>query len=903
MHNMTPAHWQHVRGIVYAASQLETSRRARYLAEQCGGDRALREEVEDLLEALEKSSGFLESSLIPDTPPAESVDQPPSQHIGRRVGVYLLLEEIGRGGMGEVYRAIRVDGQFEQQVAVKLVRGGWDAEFILERFRQERQVLARLEHRNIARLLDGGTTPDGIPYLVMELIEGTPIDQYCRQRDLGIDARLQLFQDVCAAVHYAHQRLVIHRDIKPGNILVAADGVPKLLDFGIAKIVDPAGGSGATMLLPMTPEYASPEQLCAEPVTTASDVYSLGVVLYVLLTGRLPYGVDRRNMAGMVRAATDSEPERPSDALVRGAAGDQVTPLLAKTRRRLRGDLDTILLKALRKEPQHRYSSVEQFSEDIRREMRGLPVTARRGSWNYRAGKFFRRHKLGVLLAAVTLLAVLGGIAATVREARIAAANAQRAEKRFNDVRALATSNLFELNDALEKLPASAPARHLLIQRALEYLDKLRVENSGDRELMREMALAYQRIAELQGRFKGAGVGDVNSSVASYRNALALRSRLVEISRHDPDEVLGELHALGDYIRSLLLAGRLQEAAQTARSGLDLSQALLNRKPQDPRAHLAYGNTSLILAWILGGNGSGPNTRQVDEAIAHDRAAIQALEQSSAQDATIRQRLVNMRTLLASHYWRARAFEKSLEELNQILSKETLESIGPVPILRVYNWRGHIFVSRGDHQSAFKDYQRGLQLARAVAAKDPDDMDAMLDRDILAGLSAIEEARLGRPQRALIGINAALTSIEQMFASNPEPFYQRILLVGYSFRGEILSQLGHQTAARANLSRSLSIAEDFAKKDADDLDSLLQMGRVHAALGVLWARSSRFDNARRELSGSIALARQLQAARPRDAEAKYLAESTEKQLSALERCASTAPCTAAAQLQLPSLIE
>jgi len=900
---MTPAHWQHVRGIVYAASQLETSRRARYLAEQCGGDRALREEVEDLLEALEKSSGFLESSPIPDSLPPESLDQPPSKHIGRRVGVYLLLEEIGRGGMGEVYRAIRVDGQFEQQVAVKLVRGGWDAEFILERFRQERQVLARLEHPNIGRLLDGGTTADGIPYLVMELIEGTPIDQYCRQRDLSIDARLQLFQDVCAAVHYAHQRLVIHRDIKPGNILVAADGVPKLLDFGIAKIVDPAGGSGATMLLPMTPEYASPEQLCAESVTTASDVYSLGVVLYVLLTDRLPYGVDRRNMAGIVRAATDSEPERPSDALARGSAGEQVTPLLAKTRRRLRGDLDTILLKALRKEPQHRYSSVEQFSEDIRREMRGLPVTARRGSWNYRAGKFFRRHKLGVLLAAVTFLAVLGGIAATIREARIAAANAQRAEKRFNDVRALATSNLFELNDALEKLPASAAARHLLIQRALEYLDKLRSENGADRDLMRQMALGYERIAELQGRFKGAGVGDVNSSVASYRNALALRSRLVDTSHQDPDEVLGELRVRSAYTRSLLLAGRLQDALQIARAGLDLSQALLTRKPQDPQARLAYGNASLTLGWLLGGNGSGPNTRQFDEAIARDRAAIQVLEESNAGDSSVRQRLAAAQLSLVMHYWKARAFGKSLEIVDAIFSRETLASIGPVWILRIHNWQGHDFVSLGDHRKALESYQQGLVLARSLVAQNPDDMDATLDRDIMTGLSAIEEARLGSRQTALTELNSALTSIEQMFASNPEPFYRRILLVGYSFRGEILSLLEDQTAARANLSRSLSIAEDFAKNDAGDLDSLLQMGRAHAALGVLWARSSRFDNARRELSSSITLAQRLQAARPRDAEAKYLAESTEKQLSALERCSETAPCTAAAQLQLPSLIE
>ena len=899
---MTPARWQHVRDIVYAASQLDASRRASYLGEQCGADRALREEVEDLLEALGNSGGFLEEPPSSEAEHPAALDRPPSKHVGRRVGVYELLEEVGRGGMGEVYRAVRVDGEFEKQVAVKLVRGGWDAEFIVERFRQERQVLARLDHPNIARLLDGGTTEDGIPYLVMELIAGIPIDQYCRQHNLSVDERLQLFQDVCAAVHYAHQRLVVHRDIKPGNILVTAQGAPKLLDFGIAKIVDPAGGSGTTLLLPMTPEYASPEQLRSEPVTTASDVYSLGVVLYVLLTGRLPYDIDRRNMAEIIRAATDAEPERPSDALLRSGDGE-AAPLLAKTRRRLRGDLDTILLKALRKEPQHRYSSVEQFSEDIWRERQGLPVTARRGSWNYRAAKFLHRHKLGVALAAMAFLAVLGGTAATLREARIAAVNAQRAERRFNDVRALATSNLFELNDALEKLPASAPARHLLIQRALEYLDKLRDENAGDRDLMREMALAYERIAELQGRFKGTGVGDVNSSVASYRNALMLRSRLVEISHQDPEEILGELRVLGVYTRSLLLTGHLQEALQSARSGVDLSQALVTRQPHDPQARIAYGNAHLTLAWLLGGNGSGVNTRQFDEAIAHDREAIQALEQSKAGDATVRRRVAATRLILGGHYWKARAFEKSLEQFDALLSEETPESVGPALIVSVLNWRGHVFDSQGDYRMALENYQQALQLARSREAKNPDDLEATLDADIMTGLSAIEEARLGDPQTGFKDINAALTSIEQMFAANPEPFYQRILTVGYSFRGEIFSMLGDQAAARADLSRSLSIAEDFAKKDAADLDSLLQMARAHSALGVLWARSSRFDQARGEVSSSLALAQQLQSARPGDAEAKYLAGYIENQISILGPCSGTAPCSAVQQLQMPSLIE
>ena len=890
---MTPARWQHVREILYGASRLEPPCRHDYVVEVCGSDRELRSEVEELLGALGECGDFLESPIRP-TEEAEALKP---HHTGRRVGGYQLLEEIGRGGMGEVYRAFRVDGQFEKEVAVKLVRTEWGSPFLPEQFRRERQVLARLEHPNIARLLDCGTTEDGVAYLVMELIEGTPIDQYCSQHELGTDARLQLFLEICGAVQYAHQHMVIHRDIKPANILVTGAGVPKLLDFGIAKIIDPAGGAGTTLLLPMTPEYASPEQIRGDGVTTASDVYSLGMLLYVLLTGGFPYRIDRRNLAALARATAETEPDRPSDVVLAGR------PEQAKLHRRLRGDLDAILLKALRKEPQHRYASVEQLAEDLRHEMQGRPVRARRGSWNYRAGKFLRRHKISVGAAVLAGLALVGGVSATVREARIAAANARRAEQRFNEVRGLATSNLFELNDALEKLPASAPARHLLIQRALEYLGKLRSENSNDRDLLREMATAYQRIAQLQGRFTGSGVGDVRNSVASYQNALAIRSRLVEISRQAPEELLAEVRLQGDYTRSLLLAGQLQQALASAQTGLALSQQLMKARPQDSQVRLATANAHIIQAWVFGGSGSAPNTRELDQALIHDRVAIDLLQPLSASDPQGHQRAAIMRLVLGMHYWKGREFEKSRQVLDSALAVETKQSMGAEFILHLYNWRGHTFVSTGDHARALQDYHRGLQLAESMAGEHPDDMDALLDLDIMLGLSAIEEARLGNPRRALTRLNQALTGIERLYVANPEPFYQRILLVGYSFRGEIDSMLGDQSAARANLARCLAIAENLAQADSLDLDSRLQMARAHTALGVLWTRSSGWDNARRELTASLSLARQLLAARPSDPEARFLAGTVESHLAALAGCESRRPCGTAHALPLPSLIE
>jgi eukaryotic-like serine/threonine-protein kinase len=313
---MTPERWQQIREVFDRAVSLEAGDRLAYLDTACGPDSELRREVESLLcSDREAGTGFLNTPAVDLT----QAEPPAASRVGRRIGAYNILEEIGHGGMGEVYRAGRADGQYEKEVAIKLVRGGYDTAAVLERFRHERQILASLDHPNIARLLDGGTTDEGIPYLVMELIEGTPIDQYCNAQHLTVTERLQLFLQVCSAVQYAHQRLVIHRDIKPGNILVTQEGVPKLLDFGIAKILDPLSSSETTVAGPMTPEYASPEQIRNEPITTATDVYSLGVVLYKLVTGRSPYPATTRTPHEFARAICELEPERPSTIISKPA--------------------------------------------------------------------------------------------------------------------------------------------------------------------------------------------------------------------------------------------------------------------------------------------------------------------------------------------------------------------------------------------------------------------------------------------------------------------------------------------------------------------------------------------------------------------------------------------------------
>jgi eukaryotic-like serine/threonine-protein kinase len=418
--------WARVKELFEAAADLAPNERASLLIDECDGDDALRREVESLLNSDAQTDGFIEQPVL-EIPRDLFPEAPEESLVGRQFGAYQILREIGRGGLGAVYLAARADDEYRKEVAIKLVRRGLDTEDILRRFRNERQILAQLDHPNIARLIDGGTTNDGLPYFVMDYVNGEPINTYCDAHALSTTERLTLFRKICAAVTYAHQNLVIHRDLKPSNILVTQEGEPKLLDFGIAKLLS-AGDELFTQTIPalrvMTPEYASPEQVKGDKIMTTSDVYSLGVLLYELLTGRRPYRLKTRTPDEISRAITSQEPERPSTAL----AKLHHPPSSILHPRSLRGDLDNIVLKAMRKEPARRYASVGQFSEDIRRHLAGLPVVARKDTVSYRTGKFVNRHRIGVAAAALILLSLVGGIVATLIEVRTARRERAKAE-------------------------------------------------------------------------------------------------------------------------------------------------------------------------------------------------------------------------------------------------------------------------------------------------------------------------------------------------------------------------------------------------------------------------------------------------------------------------------------------
>lgn len=507
---LSPEKWLEIKTIFQVAVELPTGKRDHYLTEVCNGNPALRARVEELLAADAQMGDFIAQPII-DALPAE----PAEEFADRAIGPYKIVRELGRGGMGKVFLAERADAQYQQQVAIKIIRLGLDAEFTVRRFHIERQILAALNHANIARLIDGGVTDDGQPYLVMEYINGAPIDRYCETHNLDLVARLRLFQQVCAAVQYAHQRLIIHRDIKPSNILVTADGTPKLLDFGIAKLLDPALSgepteTTATALPLMTPEYASPEQVRGESVTAASDVYSLAVLLYKLLTGQLPYQIKNRLPYEIMQVVCDTEPQRaklPSSYLA--------------------DDLNNILMMALRKQPERRYGSVEQLSEDIRRALTSLPLLARKESLAYRGKKFLRRNYFAVIASAIIRLSLCAGLLVSLWQARIARNERARAEARFRDLHGLARSYIFEINAGIKHLPGSTATRQLLVTRALEYLDKLAREARDDDALQYDLALAYKEIGDIQGGPYQPNIGDTAGARASYRRSAEILKLLI----------------------------------------------------------------------------------------------------------------------------------------------------------------------------------------------------------------------------------------------------------------------------------------------------------------------------------------------------------------------------------------
>ena len=636
--------YQRLRKVFDEALRVEASALDAYLDRVCGDDVELRGQVKRLLAAHSGARSFL------DHPPEFIMAPNEPSFAGRRLGPYELVREIGRGGMGAVYLANRVDGQFRQEVAIKIVPASMAGADAAQRFRQEQQILASLDDPHIAHLLDAGTTTDGAPYVVMEYVRGAAIDEYCDQQQLSIPDRLKLFATVCDAVQYAHRNLVVHRDLKPSNILVTGDGTVKLLDFGIAKLLDDSELGRVltqTGVHPMTPEYSSPEQVSGERVTTATDVYALGLLLYELLTGQRAQALKTSSLDEIVRIVCKSEPDRPSVAVGRHETSNApltserhedatTVPALGverprprkdaawvsarrgltpeRLRKQLAGELDHIVLAALRKEPERRYGSAAALAEDVRGYLAGRPVAAHGEAWTYRAQKFLRRNAAAVTAVAGAFLILAAGLAATLWQAREADrarrdADAQRsqAERRFDDVRRLATSFVFDFHDAIVNLVGATPARQLVVSKGVEYLDGLAKDAAQDQSLQRDLAEAYERVSDIQGSLYASNVGDVRAGLESMKKAIALRGALAkQTGVQSPDALaLGRsLLRLGDAYQ---VSGRATEALVLYRQVVETGEAALRGGADTPlvRLSVAQGSHRLCAGLIAIGDSGG----------------------------------------------------------------------------------------------------------------------------------------------------------------------------------------------------------------------------------------------------------------------------------------------------------
>ncbi|HEX8251025.1 MAG TPA: serine/threonine-protein kinase [Pyrinomonadaceae bacterium] len=599
---MKAKEWEKVKDIFNRAVELAPAERERFLASFQNGDAHVRREVEKLLAADENSDAQFEDFSFVS-----------ARNLKEKIGRYKILREIGAGGMGTVYLAERED--LAQKVALKIIRHGANSDVVVRRFRKEQEILAALEHANIARLLDVGLSDEGLPFLAMEYVEGSDLLAYCAENNLSLDAKLKLFRKICDAVAYAHSRLVVHRDLKPSNILVNAKGEPKLLDFGISKLLSEEGKEEkgtVTSFGMLTPNYASPEQFRGESVSTAADVYSLSVILYELLTGKLPYDVENRRYEEVARIVCETDPQKPSDILTQSrnqteTGGRRNTTdkgrffKAYRTKgegRSLKGDIDNILLKALRKEPERRYSSIEKFSDDLRRHLEGLPVTARPDTFFYRAEKFVRRNRFAVASSVLIILIFLAGVGGITWQYFRAERQRILAERRFADVRQLANNVVFKYHDEIQNLPGSTKAREMLVKDALVYLNRLALEEdaeTSDVSLKLELAQAFMKIGDVQGQAYDANLGDTAGAVESYRKAVALLENAAA-QKTDDLNIENELATSYQKISSLIgRAGNQRESFEFAEKAVALGERLAVANPQDNEQRLKLAGFYLYL--------------------------------------------------------------------------------------------------------------------------------------------------------------------------------------------------------------------------------------------------------------------------------------------------------------------
>jgi eukaryotic-like serine/threonine-protein kinase len=779
---------ERVKQILAGAMTLEGGAREEYLDGNCAGDGEMRKEVDELIAASSRDDDFLEKPLfrLPEAFAPESMD-------GHRLGPYRLLRRIGQGGMGAVYLAEREDGEFTRQAAVKLVRRGFDSAEMLRRFRRERQILASLAHPNIAMLLDGGATEEGAPYFVMEYIDGQRIDEWVRSHALSIEQRLALFRSICSAVAHAHRNLIVHGDIKPANILVTAEGVPKLLDFGVARLAgrDEDAPSG------WTPKFASPEQLRGEPINTVSDVFSLGRLLAEILS------------------------DRPAEA----------------------GDLNYIVEKATRTDPTERYPTVDAMSLDVLRYAGGKPVSARPATPWYRVSKFVRRHRWQAAFAALLVFSLIWKMAGDQIQAGILRAERDRANRRFADVRALANTLIFDIEKDVAVLPGGTPIRAKLAARALAYLDGLARESAGDLALQNDLADAYEKMGDVQGRPGSAHLGHTDRAADSYRKSIALRETLV---RADPKNV-GKQQALariyGRHAAVLRAMGDYRGGLEFERKALAIREVLLaaGASVENERAVAANYTT---LGAALSQIGDWPGVLAARQRALDLYTRIVARDPSNLSD---RRGLALAESRLGSILLHNRDLAAAVRHYREALRIETaLAAENPAnPQIRMSLASAHVSLGvvqyeSSDYRGALANYRTALRIQEEIVTADPNDArsGSLLSTTLQRMSAALIKAN--DPKQARPYAERCLQLRRKLSGANPANAGARgEVAIALATMGDVQAALGDRPAARRWYGDALALFEELEKRGQANASLIDDARRASAAMAALDAPSER----------------------------------------------------------------
>ena len=895
---MSGHNWDRIQEIFFEAADLPVSERDAFLARVCEGDAGLRSEVESLLR-VDAAGGSAIAAAIESEVSALLDD--PAPLVGTRMGPYRLLKEVGRGGMGSVYLGERDDELYRKLVAIKVVKRGMDSTEVLARFRHERQILAGLEHPYIARLIDGGTTPDGRPFFVMEYVQGQPIDAYCREQGLNLESRLRLFLRVCEAVSYAHRSLVVHRDLKPGNIFVAAEGIPKLLDFGVAKLLDPGNDPGLTStsvaMGPLTPEYASPEQIRGLAITTAADVYALGAILFELLTGSRAQQIVTHSPAEIERVVCQTDTPRPST--VARAAGAP---------HRLDGDLDNIVLMAMRKEPERRYGSVNQFADDIARYLEGRPVVARQDSVVYRARKFMGRNRLAVGATFLIFLSLLGGMVLAERQARraesarrfaetqtqsaereraraegqrqlaereraraeaetqVARTEQDRSRRRLAQMLELADRSLFDVHTAIEKLPGATEARRQIVVTTLKFLEDLSKDAGQDDGLRFMLSASYFKVANVLGFPLQPNLGDTKGALANYEKSVALIEPLLA---KDPDRsqyVLQWVQTKVNWATLLARTGEEPRAVEMMRNTVPAAQKLQRLCPHDSQCSLAEGQVYGVLVDTLVSRDSGA-------ALHFSQLETQAMERALQSSPSNRDIQIDLGTAYSQearvlttrgnlqeaveHYRQAAALREGALEHNpsDVLTRRSL--------MITYGNLGAtlgnpLFPNLGDAAGARVYCEKALVIARDLANADRNDQLAQYD---LAS-ALVFHSSLDLPKEewgeALANLQEADGILQKLVAADPRAIAKvRTLALVEEYEGRRLESLGRSDEAVVKTRESLVTVEKGLARSPSDLGLVSQALASEEAMAEMLAHQGNHPGALEMARKAIARAEQL----------------------------------------------